>query len=493
MKTFLRIASAILLFCPALLASGNPGVSSYRISIEPEVRVLKVEAELTLENNELRIAEVGADQFANRWATFIKDLKVTGPAGQAIGVKELTGGGWQLDAGEGMNVTVSYTVVLDHEKHEWASGIDGAAYQRDWGVFSVGRAFAVMNGSSRKNIGIAFDLPKGWHVSGSWAEESPGVFRAADNNDLSESMFFAGTHKEFSIERDRFRLQFAIGGPGVIEQEEQFSALSEGVLDYYVMLMGGIPKPPPGVRLDKVLVVVSPGKSTDGEVIGTHISMILDTGGDPMGALISRFIFAHELFHLWNGKSIIPASTDEEWFKEGVSNYYTVKALRKAGIIDEAAMFGVLNGLFFQRYSSDPEYGKRSISDLSAGDKKHEHWGMIYGGGLFAGICEDVRIRKSSGNSKSLDDLIVGLFRRFGGSTNQYTREHLVPDGPLGKTIQSELLEKSVYGADPVPIDKCLREAGLNAEIIEGQLKISRKTNESVEERKMIDEMFGGR
>ncbi|MCO6509611.1 MAG: hypothetical protein J5I65_02360 [Aridibacter famidurans] len=387
---------------------------------------------------------------------------------------------------------LSYVVDLKHEDHEWSAGIDGSSYVRDWGVFSVGRAFAVMNGRSDAGIRLRFEVPDGWRVSGSWRDIGAGEFAVSGNDDLSESMFFAGRHEEFKVRRGEFELLFAVGGPKASERKAELSKLANDVLNYYSGLFGGMPKAPPGASLDKILVVVNPGPSTDGEVIGNHISMILDTSGDPMGALFSRFIFAHEFFHLWNGKSFYPASTDEEWFKEGVSNYYTMKALRKAGVLTEEAMFGVMNGLFFQRYSNDEAYGKKAISEVSSGDDKHRHWGMIYGGGMFAGICRDVTIRKATAGGKSLDDVITGLFKDFGGSSEGYSRNELVSRIDKLSIGSERFLNDHVYGAGAVPIDVCLRDAGLDATITDGTLSVKRKANESPEEKARIAAMFGG-
>ncbi|REJ75666.1 MAG: hypothetical protein DWQ47_09365 [Acidobacteria bacterium] len=488
----LRIASAVLLLSVLAFASGTTDKTIYTLEIDPERNVIEVSAELTLEDNRLYIAEIGASQIPKRWAAFVRDLQVRISNGQRVEVVE-SDEGWTVSAGKGERVSIDYAIALEHEKFEWPPGIDGAAYAREWGVFSVGRAFAVMNGENRTGIDISFDLPKDWRVSGSWRSTGENSFSADNNNDLTESMFFAGDYKSFRFQRDGFELEFAIGGPGVADQETEFSNLAKGVLEYYVTLMGGVPKPPPGSRLDKVLVVINKGDTTDGEVIGNHISMIMNPSGGLMSQTISRFLFAHEFFHLWNGKSFFPESFSEEWFKEGVSNFYTIKALRNTGAISEQELFEVMNGLFYQRYRQDDAFGKRSISEVSSGDEKHAHWGMVYGGGLFEGICRDVAIRKKSRGEQSLDDVIKGLFSDFGGSGSGYSRNDLTSRIEKLAPGSVEDLRERVYGAGTVPIDACLRDAGLDASISDGNLVIKRKADTPVGEEVLFDEMFGGR
>ncbi|MBK9156506.1 MAG: hypothetical protein IPM25_20265 [Chloracidobacterium sp.] len=61
-----------------------------------------------------------------------------------------------------------------------------------------------------------------------------------------------------------------------------------------------------------------------------------------MSDLFARFIFAHEFFHLWNGKSIRPKTTEDGGSRKGFTNIYAMKTLYRIGAISEAELFGVL-------------------------------------------------------------------------------------------------------------------------------------------------------
>ena len=316
--------------------------ASYSIRIEQaDTRILKVTASFPLQDKILYMSPYGADQFPERWSKFVTDLNAADKRGNSIGVENLGEARWKINADVGTEVTLSYQVTLDHEQHKWSAGIDAAAFARDWGVFYTGRSFLIMNGQERKGIRLDFDLPSGWIVSGSWIELGPGKYIASNLEDLSESMFFAGAHREFSIKRDGFELLFALGGEKIIAQQEDFKKLAWVVMDYYINLMGGIPKPPPGNEFKKSIVIINSGSEADGEVIGNHINMIFDPDGGAQSQLISKFIFAHEFFHLWNGKSIRTTNTTEDWFKEGVTSYFTLKALHHVGVIDDEGYFAV--------------------------------------------------------------------------------------------------------------------------------------------------------
>jgi len=351
-----------------------------------------------------------------------------------------------------------------------------------------------MNGAERKNIQINFQLPKTWHVTAPWTpvKGKRNTFRARNMVDFSESMLFAGTHQELSVKRDGFELLFALGGDEIIAQKAGFKKLAEGVLDYYIALMGGIPNPPPDSKFKRSVVIINPGIQVDGEVIGNHINMILDTTGDQQSQIMSKFIFAHEFFHLWNGKSIRVANTSEDWFKEGITSYYTLKALHHVGVLNDQSYFGILNNFFFARYVNDKGTGKLSMRDVASGFSKDQHWGLIYGGGMFVGICQDITIRKATNNRRSLDDLMRSFFKEYGGTDKTFTINELRRSlSKLSGKDQSDFLNQYVIGTKKVPIDKCLSEANLDAKIENNQLRIKIKPKSNSLSSKILRGVLG--
>ncbi len=476
------------LFLLIVAVAEGKNITSYKITIDASnPRLLKIEANFILQENLLYMDEGGAEQFPKRWANFVQNLEVKDAKGDLLKIEELPEARWKLKSRGNQKVRLTYEIVLKHDDYQWAGGIDGVAFARDWGVFYTGRTFLILNGKARKNIEVAFQISKDWRVTAPWQnlKNRKNVFRAANLTDLMESMFFAGTHEELSSKRNNFELVFALGGSGIIAQKEAYKNLAQGVLDYYINLMGGIPNPPPNNKFKKSVVIINAGNDVDGEVIGNHISLILDPNGDRQTQILAKFIFAHEFFHFWNGKSIRVNDTTEDWFKEGITNYYTLKALLHTGAITEKDFFDTLNNLFYKRYSTDSGLGKSSMRDVASGAEKDEHWGLIYGGGLFVGICQDIFIRRETTNQKSLDNLMRELFKQYGGTNKTYTTADLQKSlTALSGKMQTEFFQKYVFGVEQIPIEKCLSSAGLNARIENGELHISIKSSlDKLEER----------
>ncbi len=464
---------------------------SYLVTIDrDQPKLARVQISFTATDSILYMGS-GANELPKRWATFVTHVKAVNASGKTITLEELPDAQWKIHTPLHEQITLSYEVQLNHEDHTWSGGIDGVAYAKDWGVFYTGRSLFIMNGTGRKNIQVNFILPDTWKVTTPWEPENNTgkAFISNSLTELSQAMIFAGTHEEITIKRKDFELVFALGGPGIIAHKEDFRKLAEGVFDYYINLMGGIPNPSSENKFNKTVVIVNPANVTDGEVIGNNISILIQLDGDQMSEVVSRFIFAHEFFHLWNGKSFFPENDRTEWFKEGFTNYYTLKSLHHIGYLNDDSFLQLLSSFFYQRYSNDEGVGTLSMTN---GAEKHGHWGLIYGGGLLVGISQDVIIRNATNNTKSLDDLMRTLFNKYGGTDAGYSLkelEQLMTE--LSGIGQTEFFNTYVTGTKEIPIADYLNTMGLNATVENKNLVLSKKGQLSPLQKDMLLGFFG--
>jgi predicted metalloprotease with PDZ domain len=431
----------------------------YKVTIPVDnPRVAIVTASLTSADREFYMFP-GANQLPKRWATFVSDFQVHDENDRIVPVEARDDGTWQLLSMPQGRLTLSYRVTLDHENHTWSGGVDGAAYWREWGVFYTARSLFVLNGDERENIGIKFHLPDQWRVTAPWEKQGDDASRfvVSGHDALATSMFFAGTHKEVSVQEGPFELLLALGGEDVMALEDEFVDMAGGVLDYYVDLMGDVPRLRSRGAASTPVVLINQADMTDGEAIGNNISILLEPDGDLMAQYIARLIFAHEFFHLWNGKSFSPSGEDGEWFKEGFTNYYALKALHHIGYLSDEAYLELLAGLFYQRYSSDDAVGRLSIT---SGQLKHEHWGLIYAGGLLVAIAQDLQIRSVTGNEKSVDDLMRFMFEKHGDKP--YGIADIERElSRLNNDSQEGFFDRYIYGVERLPVSQFMALAGI--------------------------------
>ena len=455
------VGTALLLGMLHADCAADPLASTTRYEITipaDDHRVAIVTASLVPTDREFHMFP-GANQLPKRWATFVSDFQVRDENDQVVPVSARDDGTWQLSSLPPGRVSVSYRVRLDHEDQTWSGGVDGAAYWREWGVFYTARSLFVVNGDSRDDITVDFRLPGQWHITAPWQsiDGSATRFVVPNHDVLASSMLFAGTHKEVPITHGEFEFLLALGGEDVLAQEDVFVNMTRGVLDYYVELMGDVPRLQAHDAALRPVVIINQAETTDGEAIGNNISILLEPSGDPMSEQIARLIFAHEFFHLWNGKSFMPGGNDSEWFKEGFSNYYTLKALHHIGYLTDESYLDLFANFFLQRYNSDDAVGRLPMTN---GELKHDHWGLIYSGGMLVAIAQDLQLRAASGNDRSLDDLMRYMFNEYGDSTYELADIERALDD-LNNASQEAFFARHVNGTQRIDIARFLALAGI--------------------------------
>ncbi len=491
MKKIFSIIVISLLFVSSKKDQNDEAIT-YSIDFDKDnLKIAKVKVEFTPKDSTLYM-DYGSNDLKKGWATFIHNLKAANKEGKTIKLQEIPEGKWKIHSPSNIRVVLTYEVHLDHEDYEWDGGIDGVAYTTDMGIFYTGKTVFILNGEQRDNITVNFQLPTNWKVTTPWPYKGDlaSSYSVMDYKDLTSAIIFAGTHKELSLKRKDFEFLFALGSNEIIADEAMFYSLAEGVLDYYIQLFGGIPIPSPDNPFNKMVVVISSHPSiTDGEVIGNNISILIQEDADQFSETISKFIFAHEFFHLWNGKSFRPNSENAEWFKEGLTNYYTLKALHQTNFLTEESYLEFLRNFFYVRYNNDIGLGTLSMTN---GEEKHEHWGLIYGGGMLAGIAQDMIIRNATNNEKSMDDLMRSLYKKYGNSNEEYSLEELQNRmSELSGSDQSNFFTTYVSGTNKIPIDNYLKFAGLDAKIQDEILIISKLENPTQEQQKIMEGLFG--
>lgn len=471
-------------------------VPAYEVTYEADAPdLIRVTAHLPEAPSRLEMTEQGAHQLADGWAHFVSGITLRTEAGNPLPVVKSAPRSWDVDVpaeASRQPVVLTYAVRLAHDSVEWPGGIDGAALALPWGAYFTGRAVFVLPGAMDGPVHVRFRTSPGWSVLAPWPETDDGSaaeYVASTATALTEAYVFAGDFHRFTVDRGAYELAFALGGPSVVARENHFRALADSAFDYYIALMNGPPRTPSDEGAARILVIINEADVTDGEVIGSDINILLARNPDAFGRFFSTFGFVHELFHLWNGKSIRPAGPDD-WFTEGLTNYYALKALHQAGDLTDEQFFGLLGDMLYGRYVTDDGYGRLSPRD--AVEDKDGHWGLVYVGGMFAGLCLDAQIRLATGERRSLDDVMRAMFERFGGSTDEFGLEDVaVAVRQVGGFDPAPFLERHVEGAQPIPVARCLADFGLDARVSGDRLVIARPAGVGEADAHRIEGLLG--
>jgi predicted metalloprotease with PDZ domain len=473
MKKFVLTISLTILFCTACAAAQSP---VYTLTIpDDNPGVVKVEARFVLQQEELFMVDWGAEHLPNHWATFLQNMQLKDGAGKAIPLEASKPDRWKVKGIVGQPVTLTYEVRLKHADYPWPVKDREAAYARDWGVFYVCRGLFILNSGKAENIQLDFALPKGWRISAPWKRKAlhSTSFIATDTRDLLQAVIFAGTHLEFSIKEGEVEIIFALGGEPIIAARELFEQVTRAVLKSYLKLFGGAP---PDSRM---LIVINPEYKAEsgGGVFGRSISMTFRETPSKNSIAIWGHTISHEIFHLWNGVAIGIATPEEEWFKEGFTDYYSVLMMTRLGFFDERILFFKEADKYASYYNHPAQ-----ISFRQAGFEKPKYAGYLYGGGYTVAIALDLDLRQRTHHEKSLDDLMRELYREYGNTSKRLSLNVLLEKlNRLSGADYSDFFKRHIDGTERLRLDQYLNYAGLSLKIennhIAGFGAITRKPN----------------
>ncbi|UGQ46963.1 M61 family metallopeptidase [Massilia endophytica] len=194
---------------------------------------------------------------------------------------------------------------------------------------------------------------------------------------------------------------------------------------------------------------------------------------------------SHEYFHTWNVKRIKPSAfapydlqvenyTPLLWLFEGFTSYYDDLFLVRSGMIDEATYYkmvakgigGVLRNAGRTKQSvadsSFDAWGKYYRQDENAPNAIVSY----YAKGSLIGMGLDLSIRAKSAGRRSLDDIMLALWQRYGRDFHTNGRgitpaevESLF-DEVSGMKLRP-FFEKYIRGTEDVPLAKLLAPFGV--------------------------------
>lgn len=195
---------------------------------------------------------------------------------------------------------------------------------------------------------------------------------------------------------------------------------------------------------------------------------------------------SHEYFHTWNVKRIKPAAfapydlqtenyTPLLWLFEGFTSYYDDLMLVRAKVINEATYLKLL-GKTIGGVLRGSGRTKQSIADSSF-DAWSKYYRQdenapnaiisYYTKGSLVALAFDLTIRAKTAGAKSLDDVMLALWQRFGsdfyeGGARGVTEKEVEAlfDEVTGVKLKP-LFERYIRGTDDVPVAKLYAPFGI--------------------------------
>lgn len=398
-------------------APAAPPTTAPQISVQVSADKVDVDARYFLHGKTLALFNVmAAENLPAGQTAFIENLQIRDASGKLLTASATPDGDWVLEQGD-QPVSVRYTVKAGHGDYRWPAGSEEVAYRTPEGLFFTGYAlFIVPADKMDGDIQVQFHLPAGWQAHTPWMADAQR-FRVATRRELLANALFLGKIHHERLQEGDFRLDLVLGKPYVADRE-RFVRLLQATLQQARSIFGRTP------ARKQYLVIVNDGFADGGAFEGSFSQLISGPATDA-NRTVWGVVMAHELLHFWNGISMVPASVDEEWFKEGFTDYLTAIVLHRSGQFDQAWFFKRLETMY-SRHAIGRYYQRSPASFRQAGHDKQPLRTLVYGGGALVAMVVEAEMRDATQGRKGVADLLRALYDEFGNSDRRYTQADIV-------------------------------------------------------------------
>ena len=268
-------------------------------------RHVEVDAEVTLKNGTLMMAPWGyATSLKHGWASFVEGLQVTRD-GRAITAAVEAPGQWKIDAPDGTRLSLHYAVNLTHDQVDWnsAGGVDARPALQDDTVTWITKALIIFSDDDDAAVSVDFDLPDGWRAATPWRAVDGSFSRWRPDNlyQAYDNAIVVGNVLQREIVDGSMRITLVMT-PGLADSMPMFErALGEDLAEYR-RILGSTPDA-------HYLIALRQDVVDDGEAFGSSFVEVFKRNDLALRTIVWSRLFAHELFHYWNGGRL--NSTDD--------------------------------------------------------------------------------------------------------------------------------------------------------------------------------------
>jgi predicted metalloprotease with PDZ domain len=471
-------------------AADQETVDTYKIIFDAvDQRTARVEAEITIEEQTLRMAPWGHPYLPQGWATFVRNLEVTDQQGMPVSFEDAgdeTWGAWKVDAKDGARLKLQYETEFSQDEYDWydAGGQDSRPSLSNGALFLVTKALFIYSPSTSA-AEIEIVVPESWTISSPWPVVAgfQNKFTADSWISLVNNALVVGEHRQRVLSDGDMTIVLALD-ERLSTSVDLFDQTFRKQLGAYRKLFDGTPK-------SRYLVTIRIADEDDGESFENSFNQVITPGRIDQRAIVWANTMGHELFHYWNGNHVLVGAEKKnvEWFGEGFTEYYSSLTLLRTGLIDEDLWFRKLETYLARYIITTSMWPVDTVSLVDAGQDKIKNWLRIYGGGATMALVLDIEIRSATNGKRGLDDVMRMLKQRFADPGARYRVGDILDaiNSVSGKDFTS-FFDAHITGTEEqLDIAVILRKAGINTEQFSDELYLSRMTNPSPLQKDIYD------
>jgi predicted metalloprotease with PDZ domain len=416
----------------------------YAVSVEsPHEHTAEIELVFAPEDDVVEVtmpAWCPGSYLIRDYARYVRDLRAQGDDGAPRKVTKVDKQTWRIERGSAREITVRYT-VYGHDLTVRTNHIDGEhAFLHGPATFVYPTALRT---AEPADIEVALAFPEAWELITAAPpvgelDDPRGKSRTTGSrisarsiDELYDSPIHLGAVRVHRLP-STVNCRLAIWGeraPGGANDESKLAIDLGAIVDDHVKRFGEAPFE------DYTFLLMLSHEAYGGlEHRASSVNLYNPHFGSTRKAYEGLLeLLSHELFHAWNGKRIAPrplldfdytreAHTPCLWVMEGVTSHYDRFALRSAGrITAKSYLEKVLDD--WSRLMATPGRARQSLEQSS-----FDAWIKLYKpdesnlnttvsyylkGGLVM-FALDLHIRRRTEGTRSLDDVLRLMWRRFG-------------------------------------------------------------------------------
>ncbi|MBU0638505.1 MAG: hypothetical protein KKB50_06535 [Planctomycetes bacterium] len=374
---------------------------------------------------------------------------------------------WLIRHPRGATITCRYRVDSDRQKLDW----DGTHYPVTTATFfhGLGNAFLLVpdhgDGAARRlQVTLRWELPEEWTGVCSWGT-GRHVGARLDPADLRHSVYLAGRLITKTVQRDGHSVTVAALDRFDFELDD-FAQMAAAIVAGQCAFMGETQFPPFVVTAVPVGEAVKAGDSRlSGAGLYQSFALFMAPNSTLTDAI--EHLFAHELFHYWNGR-LLGAEQPERlvyWFVEGFTDYYSLRILHESGHWT-AAQYAKWVNRHLQEYHRNPaQHARNEDIEKNYWSERETVGEVAYQRGHLLGLRWH-RLAREHGVSTGLDRLFKTLVERGRGGTFKLSNSRIRQAGCelLGDWFADDF-DRFVLEAETVDVPKNALEPELAGHI----------------------------
>ena len=306
--------------------------------------------------------------------------------------------------------------------------------------------------SDEYEVILRWQLPDGWKAACSWAGTGRSVGARIKADDLRHSVYLAGELVTRTVQ-DEGRTVTVAMVDAFDFSADGFARMASTIIRHECEFMDEKQFPPFVVTAIPVGQALRKGESRLSGA-GLYDSFALFVAPKSTLNDAVEHLFAHELFHFWNGRMLAAAEPERllYWFVEGFTDYYALRILYESGQWD-AERYAKWINRHIREYHRNPAIHAPNEDIAARFWTERDTVGEVaYQRGLLLGLRWH-RLARDQGVSDGLDRLFKALVERARQGAFELTNEAIRTNGVsrLGPWFGPEF-DRFVVKAETVPV-----------------------------------------